>query len=162
MIYYILLGRTYSSPEGKGTRGFQRPIRRCPTSPPPIPILKTATATGSPYTFRIVRRFFYVPQKLSTFKELWDGTSSSASLSQMTRTSNHLLMKCTRAALSPQLFKDPEGWSGRSLGVSESRTHDLPHHSPVHNQVSNRHSHANKAHCCCWPNFLENRRVDLK
>ena len=31
----------------------------------------------------------------------------------------------TKAALSPQLFKDPECWSGRS------RTHDLPHDSPM-------------------------------
>ena len=31
----------------------------------------------------------------------------------------------TKAALSTQLFKDPECWSGRR------RTHDLPHGSPV-------------------------------
>ena len=36
----------------------------------------------------------------------------------------------TKAALSPQLFKDPECWSGRS------QTHDLPHGSPVLNQLS--------------------------
>ena len=35
-----------------------------------------------------------------------------------------------KAALSLQLFKDPECWSGRS------RTHDLPHGSPVLNQLS--------------------------
>ena len=29
---------------------------------PPIRIRKTATAPGSPYSFRIVRGFFYVPQ----------------------------------------------------------------------------------------------------
>ena len=63
MIYYILLGRIFSCPEGKGTRGLQGPIQRCPTSPtPPIRIRKTATAPGSPYSFRIVRGFFYVPQ----------------------------------------------------------------------------------------------------
>ena len=34
-----------------------------PTSPtPPFRIRKTATAPGSPYSFRIVRGFFYVPQ----------------------------------------------------------------------------------------------------
>ena len=37
-----------------------------------------------------------------------------------------------RAALSPQLFKDPECWSGRSW------THDLPRDSPVLNQLSHR------------------------
>ena len=39
-------------------------------------------------------------------------------------------MKIQREHFSPQLFKDPECWSARS--------HDLPHHSPVHNQVSHR------------------------
>ena len=38
----------------------------------------------------------------------------------------------SKAALSPQLFKDPECWSGRS------RTHGLPHGSPVLNQLSHR------------------------
>ena len=32
LIYCILLGRIYNCPEGKGTRGLQGPIRRCPTS----------------------------------------------------------------------------------------------------------------------------------
>ena len=36
----------------------------------------------------------------------------------------------TKAALSPQLFKDPECWPGRN------RTHDLPRGSPVLNQLS--------------------------
>ena len=38
----------------------------------------------------------------------------------------------TKGALSHQLFKDPECWSGRS------RTHDLPHASPVLIQLSHR------------------------
>ena len=38
-------------------------------------------------------------------------------------------MKLQRQNFSAQLFKDPECWL-------ESRTHDLPRHSPVHNQVS--------------------------
>ena len=38
----------------------------------------------------------------------------------------------TKAALSPQLFKDPECWSGRS------RIHDLPHNSPVLNKLGHR------------------------
>jgi len=33
-----------------------------PHPPTPIRIRKTATAPGSPYSFRIVRGFFYVPQ----------------------------------------------------------------------------------------------------
>ena len=38
----------------------------------------------------------------------------------------------TKAALFPQLFKDPECWSGRS------RTHDLPHGIPLLNQLSHQ------------------------
>ena len=36
----------------------------------------------------------------------------------------------TKGALSPQLFKDPECWPGRS------QTHNLLHGSPVLNQLS--------------------------
>ena len=36
--------------------------------------------------------------------------------------SNHLQMKITKAALSPQLFKDPECWSGRSLELTYTCT----------------------------------------
>ena len=66
---------------------------------------------------------------------LWDGTSGLSSLSEKTRESNHLHKK---AALSPQLFKDPECWSGRSW------THDLPRDSPVLNQLSHRSAVNNK------------------
>ena len=38
----------------------------------------------------------------------------------------------TKVALSPQIFKDPDCWSGRN------RTHDLSHGSPVLNQLSHR------------------------
>ena len=68
MIYDLLhsTGQDLQLPRGKGTRGLQGPIRRCltsPTHPPsPIRIRKTATAPGSPYSFRIVGGFYYVPQ----------------------------------------------------------------------------------------------------
>ena len=41
---------------------------------------------------------------------LWDRTYSFLSLYEKTRKSNHLQMSFTKAALSSQLFKDPEGW----------------------------------------------------
>ena len=61
------------------------------------------------------------PAELSTFKELWDGTSGLSSLSEKTRKSNHLQMKLQKQHFSPQLFKDPECWSGRSLELTTSR-----------------------------------------
>ena len=41
---------------------FNVPYEGAPPHPPHICIRKTATAPGSPYSFRIVRGFFYVPQ----------------------------------------------------------------------------------------------------
>ena len=46
---------------------------------------------------------------------LWDGAYGLSSLSEKTRKSNRLQNVFTKAALSPQLFKDPECWSGRDL-----------------------------------------------
>ena len=45
---------------------------------------------------------------------LWDGTYGVSFLSEKTRKSNHLQMSL-HITLSPQLFKDPEWWSGRGL-----------------------------------------------
>ena len=41
---------------------FNVPYEGAPPHPSPICIRKTATAPGTPYSFRIVRGFFYVPQ----------------------------------------------------------------------------------------------------
>ena len=63
MIYCILLGRIYRCPEGKGSRGLQGPIRRCPTSPsPPSTDERQPQHRDYPTLFQIVRGFFYVPQ----------------------------------------------------------------------------------------------------
>ena len=68
---------------------------------------KTHHITGNykPYSLRQVCGFFYVPQDCKHW---------------------------SNAALSPQLSKDPECWSGRSW------THDLPRDSPVLNQLNHR------------------------
>ena len=63
MIYYILLGRILQLSRGKGHKRTSRSYSKVPhLTHPPIRIRKTATAPGSPYSFRIVRGFFYVPQ----------------------------------------------------------------------------------------------------
>ena len=51
----------------------------------------------------------YIPYSLSPTS----GAYSLSSLSEKTRKSNRLQMSLQRAALSPQLFKDPDCWSGR-------------------------------------------------
>ena len=62
-IYYILLGRILQLPRGKGHKRTSRSYSKVPhLTHPPIRIRKTATAPGPPYSFRIVRGFFYVPQ----------------------------------------------------------------------------------------------------
>ena len=83
----------YSCPEGKGTRGLQGPIQRCPTSPTPHSHTKDSHSTGITLLFSNSARVLLRPTELSTFKELWDGTSDLSSLSEKTRMSNHLQMK---------------------------------------------------------------------
>ena len=95
-IYCILLGRIYNCPEGKGTRGLQRPIRRCPTSPTPHLHTKDSHSTGITLLCSNSAWVLLRPTELSTFKELWDGTSGLSSLSEKTRKSNHLQMKLQR------------------------------------------------------------------
>ena len=61
--YCILLGRILQLPRGKGHKRTSRSYSKVPhLTHPLIRIRKTATAPGSPYSFRIVRGFFYVPQ----------------------------------------------------------------------------------------------------
>ena len=51
-------------------------------------------------------------------KGLWDGAYGLSSLCEKTRKSNRLQIDViTKAALSPQLFKDPVCWSGRGLSL---------------------------------------------
>ena len=46
---------------------------------------------------------------------LWDGAYGLSALSEKTRKSDRFADVFTKAALSPQLFKDPECWSGQDL-----------------------------------------------
>ena len=67
-IYFIYLfiafywaGFTIAQRE-RAQEDFNVPYEGAPPHAPPICIRKTAIAPGSPYSFRIVRGFFYVPQ----------------------------------------------------------------------------------------------------
>ena len=61
---------------------------------------------------------------------LWDGTSGLSSLSEKTRKSNRLQMSLQRQHFLLSYLKT------LSVGPAEIRTHDLPHGSPVLNQLS--------------------------
>ena len=61
---------------------------------------------------------------------LWDGTSGLSSLSEKTRKSNHLQMSLQRQHFLLRYLKTPSG------GPAGVWTHDLPHGSPVLNQLS--------------------------
>ena len=127
----------YSCPEGKGTRALQGAIRRCPTSPtPPFAYERQPQHRDHPTIIRIVRGFFNVPQSYQHSRNCETGPPAYRPYPRKTRKSNRLYMKLQRQHFSPQLFKDPECWSGRSLGVSNSRP--PARHSPVNNQVSHR------------------------
>ena len=71
------------------------------TVPSPIPALRT------------VRWFFNVLQNLYE-QQLWDRAYGLSSLSKRTRKSKFADV-VTKVALSTQLFKNPECWSGRGL-----------------------------------------------
>ena len=75
---------------------FNVPYEGAPPHPPHICIRKTATAPGSPYTFRIVRGFFYVPQNYQHSRNCETGPPALSSLSEKTRNSNHLQVKLQR------------------------------------------------------------------
>ena len=60
--------------------------------------------------------FFNVPRIIIEEQVLRDGTYGLSSLSEKTRNSTEPFTGVIRkAALSPQLFEDPECWSGRGL-----------------------------------------------
>ena len=61
---------------------------------------------------------------------LWDGTYGSSSLSEKTRKSNRLQMSLQRQHFLLSYLKT------LSVGPAGVRTHDLPHGSPVLNQLS--------------------------
>ena len=130
-LFLFSTGQDLQLPRGKGHRRTLKSHAShegAPPHPPPHSQTKDSHSTGITLLFSYSAWVLLRPTEISTFKELWDGTSGLSSLSEKTRKSNHLQMKIQR--LSPQLFK--------VLVRSESRTHDLPRHSPVHNQVSNR------------------------
>ena len=65
--YFLILlhstGQDLQLPRGKGHERTSRSYTKVPhLIHPPIRIRKTVTAPGSPYSFRIVHGFFYVPQ----------------------------------------------------------------------------------------------------
>ena len=103
----------YCCPEGKGTTGPQGPLQGAPPHPAPIYIRKIAR--DHPTLIRIVRRFFNVPQNYQHSRNC-----------EKTRKFNHLQMKLQRQYFSPQLFKDPEYWSGRSLSQPGAQPSEPP------------------------------------
>ena len=86
----------YNCTEGKGTRGLHGPIRKCPPHPLPHRQTKDSHSTGITLLFLNSAWVLLRPIELSTFMELWDGTSGLSSLSEKTRKSNHLQMKLQR------------------------------------------------------------------
>ena len=110
----------YSCPEGKGTRSYSKVPH---LTHPSICIRKTGTAPGSPYYFSNSAWVLFRPTELSTFKELWDGTSNLSSLSEKTRQSNHLQMKLQRQHFLLSYLKtlsvDPVGVSNSRPPVSQ-------------------------------------------
>ena len=119
MIYCFLLGRILQLPKGKGHKRTSRSYMKVShLTHPPIGIQKTATAPGSPYSFRIVCGFFYV-QNYQHSRNCGTGPPAyRQSLSEKTRKSNHLQMKLQREHFLLSYWKT---LSVGPVGVSNSR-----------------------------------------
>ena len=124
--FFYQLFWTQACPEGMGTNGTRVP---CEVSSLPNP----TTRKGWPH-HRALRPLLFSNSGVGSFtchknkslKVLWDGIYGFSSLSEKTRKSFADVI--TKAALSSQLFKDPECWSGRGLNLRPParRTGSLP------------------------------------
>ena len=75
---------------------FKVLFKGAPPHPPSHSHTKDSHSTGITLLFSNSAWVLLRPTELSTFKELWDGTSDLSSLSEKTRKSNHLQMKLQR------------------------------------------------------------------
>ena len=133
MIYYILLGRILQLPRGKGHKRTSRSYSKVPhLTHPPIRIRKTATAPGSPYSFRIVRGFFYVPQNYQHSRNFETGPPTYRPYPRRLESLTICRWYYKGSTFSSVIFKT---LSVGPVGVSNSRP---PASRPVHNQVSYR------------------------
>ena len=117
MIYYILLGRILQLPRGKGHKRTSR-SKGAPPHPPSHLHTKDSHSTGITLLFSNSAWVLLRPTELSTFKELWDGTSDLSSISEKTRKSNHLQMILQRQHFLLSYLKT---LSVGPVGVSNSR-----------------------------------------
>ena len=80
---------------------------------------KDSHSTGITLLFSNSGWILLLPTELSTFKELWDGTSRLSALSEKTRKSNHLQMKLQKQHFLLSYLKT---LSVGPVGVSNSRS----------------------------------------
>ena len=118
MIYYILLGRILQLLRGKGHKRISRSYSKVPTSLTLPFAYERQPRTGITLLFSNSAWVLLRPTELSTFKELWDGTSDLSSLSEKTRKSNHLQMIIQRQHFLLSYLKT---LSVGPVGVSNSR-----------------------------------------
>ena len=116
---------------------FNVPYKGAHLTQPPIHVRKTATAPGSSYIFSNSVWVLLHPTELSTFKELWDGTSGLSSLPEKTRKSDHLQMKLQRQHFLLSYLKT---LSVGPVGVSNSRP---PAWQPERPQIMSRRNAVN-------------------
>ena len=96
---------------------FKVLFKGAPPHPPPHSHTKDSHSTRITLLFLNSAWVLLRPIELSTFMELWDGTSGLSSLSEKTRKSNHLQMKLQRQNFLLSYLKTP---SVGLVGVSNS------------------------------------------
>ena len=95
IFFYDLLhftGQDFTAAQRERAQGFEG----APPHPPLHSHRKDSHSTGITLLFLNSAWVLLRPTELSTFKELWNGTSNLSSLSEKTRKSNHLQMKFQR------------------------------------------------------------------
>ena len=114
-------GQDLQLPRGKGHKRTSRSHMKVPhLTHTPHSHTKDSHSTGITLLFSNSAWVLLRPVELSTFKELWDGTSGLLSLSEKTRKSNHLEMKLQR---QDYLLSYLKTLSVGQVGVSISRPH---------------------------------------
>ena len=121
--FFYKLFWTQACPEGIGTNGTQRSHVRCHRYPIPQPV-KVGHTTGIyiPYSFRTVMWVLLRPTRTGQLKCCETGPTVFRPYPRRLEslTSGDVI---TKAALSSQLFKDPQCWFGRGLNPRPPAQH---------------------------------------
>ena len=147
MIYDLLhsTGQDFTAAQReRAQEDFKVLFKGAPPHPPSHSHTKDSHSTGITLLFSNSAWVLLRPTELSTFKELWDGTSDLSSLSEKTRKSNHLQIILQRQHFLLSYLKT---LSVGPVGISNSRPPaSQPGAQPSEQPVRGNDQRRNKKH----------------